>query len=460
MSILIINDLALKLVANDFSKTSPATNGGPTKTSRALAIIHLAAHDAYTKVTERAASPPIPPLVLQLGTLPSPPSSVGTDDIAGTNALLGAGIHAAEQLYPAEIAFIASETAGITVTDPLAFNYGKQVADAWITARMTDQSSLPQTDTMYVKQPGHHQPDPLADPMSDNFKTLGRKWGMVTPFVLGSVTADAPLARPPELTSLDYALAFDQVIEVGKNDITQRDPDFRKKAITGIFWGYDGSNKLGTPPRLYNQVVLAIPEFQGLSHPEQIRVLTAVNVAMADAGIAAWFWKYEYDFWRPVVAIREAEKGWGTTGIGDGNTLRKEGDPFWLPLGAPRSNPRVPTFGAAGSNFTPNFPAYPSGHATFGSAAFETVSKLLGKRPEDISLTFVSDEFNGMTTDNTGTTRPRIEETFTLREAIEENKISRIYLGVHWNFDATGGEVVGNAIAAQVVAAFQLPPGP
>jgi membrane-associated phospholipid phosphatase len=179
---------------------------------------------------------------------------------------------------------------------------------------------------------------------------------------------------------------------------------------------------------------------------------------MADAGIAAWYWKYEYDFWRPVLGIREAEKGWGPTGKGDGNSSRKKGDPFWLPLGAPNSNPRmptVPTLGAAGSNGTPNFPAYPSGHATFGSAAFITLAKLLGKQPQDISFKFVSDEFNGTTTDNTGATRPRIEETFTLRKAIDENKKSRIFLGVHWSFDASGGELVGNAIAEKVFNAFK-----
>lgn len=221
--------------------------------------------------------------------------------------------------------------------------------------------------------------------------------------------------------------------------------------VTGLL-----NPQLSSLPRLYNQVVLAIPEFQALAHDQKIKVLTAINVAMADAGIAAWHWKYAYDFWRPVLGIREADQGWGPTGQGDGNTIRaKQGDPFWLPLGAPKSNPFPnPTFGASGSNFTPNFPAYPSGHATFGSACFETVAALLGKTPEEITVKFVSDEFNGMTTDNNGTTRPRWEAVFTLREAIEQNKISRIYLGVHWLFDATGGEVVGKAVANKVIAAF------
>jgi hypothetical protein len=447
MSILKINDLALKLVAKDFSDGHApiANNGGPTKTSRALAIIHLAAHDAYAKVTGL--------LNPKLGSLPNPPATIGNDEATGTAALLGAGIFAAEQLYPDFVQFISTETALLTVGINLdAFNYGKQVGDAWIDDRNNDGSSAPDMDSNYSQDPGRHRPDPL----NPKQMTLGRTWGQVKPFALNSVVADAPLEAPPALNSDEYALAFDQVIECGKSDITERDPDYRYKAAIGIYWGYDGANQLGTPPRLYNQVVLAIPEFQLASHAQQIKILTAINVSMADAGIAAWHWKYAYDFWRPVLGVREAEPGWGPTGQGDGNNLRaRQGDPFWLPLGAPKSNPSPPTFGASGSNFTPNFPAYPSGHATFGSACFEVAAALLGKTPQDISVTFVSDEFNGQTTDNMGVVRPQWKATFTLQEAIEQNKISRIYLGVHWIFDATGGETVGKAVANKVVTAFQ-----
>src|SRR5262249_54233095 len=159
-----------------------------------------------------------------------------------------------------------------------------------------------------------------------------------------------------------------------------------------------------------------------------------------------WYWKYAYDFWRPVVAIREADAGFGPTGHGDGNTKRANpGDPFWLPLGAPRSNPAPPVAGAAGENFTPNFPAYPSGHATFGTACFETFAGLIKKPVDKIQATLASDEFDGVTTDSDGVTRPRWQQTFSLKEAIEQNKISRIYLGVHWIFDAEGGEIVGQA---------------
>lgn len=456
MNILLLNDLALELVARDYSPRRPGedvrpNNIGPTATSRALALIHLTAHDAYAKVTGFFAP--------QLETLPNKPSGLGSDDATGSIAMLSAGISAAEQLYPDFRDFITEVVTGgarklngdilkIEVNlNPVAVVYGKVVADAWFDARKNDNSDLPQFDKLYSNAAGKHRPDPTNPGQS----ALGRTWGLVKPFVLSCVN-DAFLPPPPALDSAEYATAFDEVAIFGRDNTTQRDPAFRENAVTGIFWGYDGANRLGTPPRLYNQIVRAIPELNTASHVQQIKILTAINVAMADAGIAAWFWKYEYDVWRPVLGIREADKGTGATGTGDGNTIRSEaGNPFWLPLGAPQSNPvKLPS-----NNFTPNFPAYPSGHSTFGSACFETAAALLEKRPEDITISFVSDEFNGKTLDNTGVARPKIEQYLSLRKAIEENSISRIYLGVHWNFDASGGKIVGDAVANKVIAAFR-----
>jgi hypothetical protein len=445
MSILSINKLALDLVARDFSDGHIPNNGGPTKTSRALAIIHLAARDAYAKVTSAYAP--------RLAGLPNPPAGLGTDDLTGAAAVLGAGIRAASVLYPDFISFINDQSVVLTTgANPIAVFYGCEVAEKWLASRQNDGSSLPQTDSMYSSDPGHYRPDPVS-----KSPALGRTWGQLPPFVLGNVAADAPLGPPPGLTTPQYAKAFDDVFVNGRDDITRRLPEFQEHAAIGIFWGYDGSNKLGTPPRLYNQVVTATDEFKNLAHKDQVNVLAAINAAMADAGIAAWYWKYVYDFWRPVAAIREAEAGFGPTGKSDGNTHRKQtGDPFWLPLGAPRSNPIPPlAAGAPGDNFTPNFPAYPSGHATFGTACFETFAGLVSKKTKDITLKFVSDEFNGSTTDNEGILRPRWQQTFSLKTAIEQNKVSRIYLGVHWIFDATGGEEVGHAVAMKTVATFK-----
>jgi hypothetical protein len=473
MSILNINDLALQLVALDFSDGHMPSNGGPTKTSRALAIIHLAAHDAYAQVTKKLKPK------LDKTRLPTPPANLKSSEANGAKALLCAGIRAARILYPDFTKFI--DTQAVTMLNSkegedsegedredegregkgregegsegkgrskLACTYGEQVADAWIAARMNDGSSAPQLDTLFNQAPGRHRPDPL-DP---NQKALGRAWGSVAPFALSSVVTDAFLDKPPLLNSPAYATAFNEVIKDGKNDLPQKDP---AKAVIGVFWGYDGANKIGVPPRLYNQFVRAIDGFGTLPEERKITVLTAINVAMADAGIAAWYWKYQYDLWRPVVGIRAADT--------DGNGVTTP-DPNWLPLGAPNSNP----INRPANNGTPGFPAYPSGHATFGAACFKTAAALMNPNAptgtlaemeallKKIKVTaFVSDEFNGVTTDNIGTVRPKLKKTFNLFDAIDENNQSRIYLGVHWQFDAKQGEVLGTKVANKTISFFK-----
>jgi hypothetical protein len=109
------------------------------------------------------------------------------------------------------------------------------------------------------------------------------------------------------------------------------------------------------------------------------RLFALVNLAMADAGIACWESKYFYDFWRPVLGVRESDPGTGPSGLGDGNPLTI-GDPAWTPLGAPASN-------QSGTDFTPPFPAYPSGHATFGAALFRILERFYGT--DAIAFTFV-----------------------------------------------------------------------
>ena len=154
-----------------------------------------------------------------------------------------------------------------------------------------------------------------------------------------------------------------------------------------------------------------------------------------------WESKFYYDLWRPVTGIREADEGTGPSGDGDGNPATV-GDPTFTPLGAPASN-------LAGPNFTPPFPSYPSGHAGFGGALFETLRRFY--RTDAIAFTFVSDELNGVTHDHDGSVRPLVPRSFTsLSQAEEENGQSRIYLGIHWAFDKTQGIAQGRRVADYV----------
>jgi PAP2 superfamily len=175
---------------------------------------------------------------------------------------------------------------------------------------------------------------------------------------------------------------------------------------------------------------------------EVARLLALVNTAMSDAGVAIWESKFFYQFWRPITGIRESDPGTGPTGSGDGNP-DTEGDPFYSPLAAPSSNL------SGGPNFTPPFPAYPSGHAGFGGALFQVLRRFYGT--DHIHFRFISDEFNGITEDNQGNVRPVIERRFSsLSEVEEENGQSRIYLGIHWRFDKTEGIAQGRRVGDYV----------
>lgn len=149
----------------------------------------------------------------------------------------------------------------------------------------------------------------------------------------------------------------------------------------------------------------------------------------------------------------------------------------WLPLGAPATNfsnlPKTPGPIPTNKNFTPNFPAYPSGHATFGATAFHITRLFYGADGVDKGgveaghtgpdtlfqgLRFVSDELDGVNKDNKGTVRPRHVRAFPggLWQMIEENGRSRVYLGVHWVFDAFTLDENENPDTAQEIGGVPL----
>jgi hypothetical protein len=220
---------------------------------------------------------------------------------------------------------------------------------------------------------------------------------------------------------------------LGGNGTTTPTTRTAEQTEIGIFWAYDGAPNLCTPPRLYNQVLQQIALQQGNTLVQNARLFALANIAEADAGIASWETKFKYDVARPVTALRE--------GDADGNPATA-GDVNWTPLGAPYSNGT----GGDADNFTPPFPAYTSGHATFGGAIFRTLERFYGT--DKISFTLRSDEFNGTNKNADGTVRPVVVRKFTsFTQASVENARSRIYLGIHWAFDATEGIKLGNSIA-------------
>lgn len=167
----------------------------------------------------------------------------------------------------------------------------------------------------------------------------------------------------------------------------------------------------------------------------------AVLVTASNSTIPLQCWrdKYNFNFWRPIIGIRNAEQ----------DTVYNTGDmrdPTWTQLGAPRTNAFRP-------GINPAFPAYPSGHATVATSAF-TVVKALLNIPEGREYPMESDEFNGVNKNEFGVARPRLVRTMSFESAIKENERSRIYLGVHWDFDCTEGSKLGMSVAEDVLVSF------
>lgn len=430
------NQLALDAVAADHTGTfGPAIHGGPTRTSRALAIVHLAMFDAANSVKKKYT--PYRIYVPGLGALASVDAAVAQ---AGHDTLAS--------LYPNQSAtFDAALTTDLNaVTNPLqrttGVAIGKFVARALLDARSRDGSGDDMTYTPGTL-PGQHRPDPFH--LDQGFLTPG--WGKVKPFGLtrGDQFRAAP---PPKLNSPLYALAFNEVQRLGGDGITTPTERTPEQTVIGIYWGYDGTRHLGPPPRMYNQITRVIADQKRNDLYQNARLFALLNLSLADAGIGCWETKYHYNVWRPILGVREADEGTGPSGIGDQNPLTT-GDANWTPLGAPASN-------QSGTNFTPPFPAYPSGHATFGAALCQTLRNVYGT--DRIAFDFVSDEFNGVTTDSDGNVRPLTPRHFKDLTQVEyENAISRIYLGIHWNFDATSGVLMGRKVADHAFKNFMKP---
>ncbi|MBI3245112.1 MAG: phosphatase PAP2 family protein [Deltaproteobacteria bacterium] len=405
---------------------------GPGRASRAMAIVHIAIFEAVNAITGGYQS--------YTGLPPAPPNTSMEAAIAqAAHDTLVALFPSQRRSCDAQLTQDLTQIPGGR-TKVRGMKLGRQAAAAILARRANDGAQhaepLIGVDFFTGEEPGEWRQDPISQlPLA-----LGAYWGEVTPFVLKSAR-QFRVSPPPALHSTKYTAAFDEVKRLGGDGTITPTERTAEQTEIGLYWAYDGTPSLCAPPRLYNQITMQIADQMGANVVELARLLALVNVAMADAGIVIWESKYYYEFWRPVSGIREADEGTSPTGNGDGNA-KTVGDPTFSPLGAPASN-------LNGPNFTPPFPAYPSGHAGFGGTLFQILRRFY--RTDKIAFTFVSDEFNGVTQANNGNVRPLLPRSFSsLSQAEEENGQSRIYLGIHWAFDKTAGIAQGRRVANYV----------
>ena len=453
----------------DFTPGSPGfaspDQGGPTRTSRALAMVHVAMFDALNAIEQQYFPYVGGDIVVPLGASPDA-------------AVAFAAGRMLRRLYPAQVdrlnTIFEAEKARIRdITTNEEFRAGKDVGVAAFAAvrdaRRNDKSGRAEPNfgeggrianggntTFFGTSVngggtniGEWQPDPNVPSQAPDFQlALGAFWGNVKPFFLSSGdqfrTPEPPLPDNAD-DFREYALYFDEVAAIGgaADNVGIPSTGTDRTRFVGNYWGYDGVPLIGVPPRIYNQIASQLAFEKYNSDPLAFaRVLALTNIAMADVAIAAWDSKYFYNYWRPVTGVR----------VDDGNPLT-ENDPTWDPVGVSVVNT------AEAIRPTPPFPAYPSGHAAFGASVFEILRDSIGNKP----FTFVSDEYDGvsvMPTPSGPVTRPFVPRRFSnLDLAQRSNGVSRIYNGVHWDFDNVAGQNQGEQVARYLldnVRAFQL----
>jgi PAP2 superfamily/Dockerin type I domain len=292
----------------------------------------------------------------------------------------------------------AARSAGLAI--------GLQAAEAMMTLRANDGSSAP--STFQVQETvGHWQPT-----LPSYAAAVLPHWPGVTPF--GLTSSDQFRApAPPALDSAEYAAAVDEVMRLGSATSQLRTED---QTAIAKFWADEAGT--ATPPGHWNTIAGDAAAPRQLPIIENARLFALLNYALADAGIACWDTKYSFDLWRPIDAIRKADL--------DGNPMTSA-DPNWTPL-----------------LNTPPFPAYTSGHSTFSGAGAAVLSSVLGS-----NTTFTAWIDPGSSAAATESTLAgRTFDSF--QAAADQAGSSRIYGGIHYNFDHTFGLTAGNSIGTWI----------
>jgi hypothetical protein len=213
---------------------------------------------------------------------------------------------------------------------------------------------------------------------------------------------------PNPLRSRAYARDFNEVKRVGSLHSTTRTADQTRAAI---FWQ-------APPIALWNGVLRDLARTERLNAVDGARLLASTNLAAADGAVACWHDKYEWNFWRPMAAIREADT--------DGNR-RTVADPAWTPLFDASTTTTPPLA-------NPPFPDHPSGHGCVSGALLHTARLFFGTDRMEF------DVHSGRFPD-----QPRHFRSFS--GALEEIIDARVWGGIHFRTADVQGARIGKQVA-------------
>ena len=365
--------------------------------TRSFAMMHAAIYDAVNAI-DQTHEP-------YATGVPHVPRSASQEAAAAT-----AAHEVLVQLYPAFRATLDAELQqslsqipdGTPKTEGI--KVGQAVGDLILALRSHDGSVPPPSLYAFGHAPGDYQSTPPNFPPQPQFT----HWSQVTPFALEHANQFRP-GPPPALDSDIYSDAFNEVKTLGILNPTVHTTE---QELIGRFWN-------GAIQNYWNEITQTAVLADGLTTAQSARLFALVNFSLADGVIAFYDAKYIYNFWRPVTAIRSA-------GINNPDIVP---DPTWLPLV---------------TNTTPD-PSYPGAHAVISAAAAAVLNSVLQQ-----------DQFEEFTV--TSEVLPGTTRSFrSFSSAADEATMSRIFAGVHFRFDLTTGQRLGQNVADFVVGHFLTP---
>ncbi len=293
-------------------------------------------------------------------------------------------------------------------------DFGKKVADAVYTFSKTDLVG----HNAYLNPVDKNYPDgtKLGDwtrTFPDFTSPLLPNWGNCRPMCItkADMKMPAPIPYSENPTSEFYKQAKEVQVTI-QNVKAGKDKEGRWIAD---FWSDDCAGLTMTPAGRWISVANQVVERKKPNLETAVLTYSKISLALCDAGIAAWDQKFFWKLERPQSYIR-----------------RVLGDKDWNSIMCP----------AEGVGKTPPFPAYPSGHSTFGAAACEILTDIYGNNYAMTDFShFGRTEFIGT---------PRTFKNFYAMA--DENAFSRIPIGVHYRMDCTEGLALGYRVAKKVNA--------
>ena len=407
------------------------TGFAPMFAARGLAVVHTAMFDAWAAYDATAVGTQFGAALRRPAAERTAANKAKAVSFAAYRALLDL-FPTQSALFNARMVALGYDPADVTLDVSTPQGLGNECARVVLLARHDDGANqlggyadttgyMPVNSSLQLNDPNRWQPL-VAGGVDQRF--LAPHWKLVAPFALASASEFRP-APPPQYPHGTYRKEVNQVLHFSAT-LTDR------QKMIASYWADGPATE--TPPGHWNLFAQFVSRRDGHTLDEDVKMFFALGNALLDASIASWEAKVEYDFIRPVSAIRfiyggKPVRAWGGPGRG---TVLISGETWRSYIG------------------TPPFAEYVSGHSTFSAASAEILKLFTG-----------SDAFGGSVTFGPGSSPlepglvPAAPVTLTwdtFSAAADEAGLSRRYGGIHFESGDLAGRALGRKVAQKVWA--------